>query len=88
MKVIELSQATGTLAEYAASAQIEPLIITHYGKPVAILTATDGMDLESASLSINPDFLEMIERSRASLREHGGISLGEMRRLLEIEEPA
>lgn len=83
MRVIELSEARGTLAEYAEKVQDEPLVITQDGKPVAMLAAVDDMDLESISLSTNPDFLALLERSRASLREHGGIPSSEMRRLLD-----
>lgn len=88
MKVIELSQAAGSLAEYAACAQVEPLIFTRDGRPVAILTDAGGMDLESASLSVNPAFHAMLDRSRASLREQGGIPIEELRPLLTNEELA
>jgi len=88
MKIIELSLATGTLSDYANAAQTEPLVITRGGKPVALLAAvTDNVDLESASLGTNPDFLALLERSRSSLREQGGITGAEMRQAVIAEMP-
>ena len=37
-------------------------------------------DLETVSLSTNPQFVELIERLRARVRAEGGISSKEMRR--------
>jgi len=37
------------------------------------------MDLESLALSTSRDFIALIERSRASYRESGGVSLNEVR---------
>jgi hypothetical protein len=39
-----------------------------------------GLDLETLSLSTNADFIALIERSRASYRASGGVSLEEVRR--------
>jgi hypothetical protein len=45
-------------------------------------------DLESLSLSTNPDFLDIIEKSRRRHEREGGISSAEMRRRLGVaEEP-
>jgi hypothetical protein len=41
---------------------------------------TESADMESLSLSLNPDFMEIIERSRQRQDEEGGISSEEMRR--------
>jgi hypothetical protein len=40
-------------------------------------------DIETVSLSNNPKFLNLIERSRARQKSEGGISTEEMRRRLE-----
>src|SRR5215510_5341010 len=68
MKVIELTEATETLATYAAEVAQGPVIITVAGKPVAALVAIENADLETVSLSTNPAFLALIERSRARRR--------------------
>jgi len=84
MKVIEMSNAKATLAEYAKNVVNEPVVVTSDGKPVAALLSIDDIDLETVSLSTNPDFLAIIEHSRARLRAEGGISSQEMRRRLGL----
>lgn len=83
MKIIERADATGTLAEYAAAIDEGTLIVTDQGHPVAALVPIENADLETASLSTNQKFIELIERSRARLRQAGGISAEEMRQRLE-----
>jgi prevent-host-death family protein len=82
MKVIEKRDATATLAEYAADIESGPVIVTVEGRPVAALVSIENTDLETASLSTNPEFIKLIERSRASVRAEGGIPSDEMRRRL------
>jgi prevent-host-death family protein len=83
MKVIDQSDATGTLAEYAANIASGPVIVTSQGRPVAALVSIENADMEELSLSTNPRFIELIERSRARKREEGGVSAEEMRRRFE-----
>ncbi len=80
MKVIEKVDATGSLADYAAEIGKGTVIVTDQGQPVAALVPIDNADLETAALSTNPQFLALIERSRARVRKEGGISSEEMRR--------
>ena len=82
MKAIELEKATKTLAESAREAGAEPLVLTRAGKPVAVLLPLENADLETVSLSTNPRFLELIERSRSRLAQEGGLSSKEVRRRL------
>jgi len=51
---------------------------------VAALVGVENMDLETASLSTNPQFLALIERSRARQEAEGGISSEEMRERLGL----
>ena len=88
MTVPQKADATAPLAEYTADLDKEPVVITSSGKPIAALVSLDNMDLETVSLSINPKFLELIERSRSRHREQGGISSDEMRRKLGLAKPA
>jgi prevent-host-death family protein len=78
-KVIDKTDATATLAEYAAQIASGPVIVTSEGRPVAALVSIENTDLETVSLSTNREFLELIERSRASVSAEGGISSEEMR---------
>jgi prevent-host-death family protein len=80
VKVIEKSDATRSLAEYAEQIEGGPLVLTSHGRPVAALVPIQNADLETVSLSTNPRFLELIERSRACVQAEGGISSEEMRR--------
>jgi antitoxin (DNA-binding transcriptional repressor) of toxin-antitoxin stability system len=83
MKIVEKINATATLAEYTADIDSGPVIVTSHGLPVAALVAIDNADMETVALSTNPQFIELIERSRAHVRAEGGISSEEMRRRFE-----
>jgi antitoxin (DNA-binding transcriptional repressor) of toxin-antitoxin stability system len=85
MKVIEMKDATGSLAEYAGRVDVEPVVVTVDGRPVAALVALENVDLETVALSQNPKFIELIERSRARHEAEGGISSAEMRRRLGLK---
>ena len=82
MKKVELEKATKTLADYVKKVKKEPVIVTSEGKPLAVLIGLGGTDMETDSLSNNPKFIDLLERSRARLKYEGGISLEEMRELL------
>jgi prevent-host-death family protein len=84
MKVIDLTEATETLATYAAEVAQGPVIITVAGKPVAALVTIENADLETVSLSTNPAFLALIKRARARHQAEGGLSSAEMRRRLGL----
>lgn len=84
MKVIAIEDANLTLADYARDVETEPVVVTIDGKPVAALVAIENVDLETLSLSENPQFLALIERSRIRQQTAGGISSDEMRRRLGL----
>ena len=86
MRTVELDEASAHLAEYARNVAEEPVILMTDGKPVAVLLSVEDVDLETLSLATNPQFLAIIERSRARLRTEGGISTEEMRRRLSLAE--
>lgn len=85
MKTLEMSQATGELSSYAEDVQKEPLVVTDQGKPVMALLPIENADLETVSLSTDPRFIALIERSRSLYRTGTGISLQEMRRRHGLE---
>ncbi len=74
MKRLELSSATKSLAQYIRQLDDEPVAITDGDQVLAVLIATPNSDWESVSLSMNPKFLAIIERSRASGYREGWIS--------------
>ena len=82
LKTVDVDEAKEPLSRYAKRAEKSPMVLTRKGKPVAALVHVGGMDMESISISTNPKFIEIIERSRKSPAERGGVSLSEMRRRL------
>jgi len=88
VKTLEMKQATASLAEYARDVKSEPVIVTVAGKPVAALVAIENADAETVSLSTDPRFLALIERSRARHSAEGGITAPEMRRRLGLRRTA
>ena len=82
MKTVEIAKATLPLSDYTKKVKKEPVIITKEGKPVAALVSITNADIETVSLSNNPKFIALIERSRARQKSEGGISTEEMRRRL------
>jgi prevent-host-death family protein len=85
MKTVDINDAKGELGEYAAHVADDPVIVTNRGRPVAALVSIENADLETVSLSTNPKFVELIQRSRAHHGSQGGISSNDMRRRLEID---
>ena len=83
MKTVDFAKATLPLSDYTKKVKKEPFIITKEGKPVAALVSITNADIETVSLSGNPKFIALIERSRAKQKAEGGLSAEEVRRLLE-----
>jgi antitoxin (DNA-binding transcriptional repressor) of toxin-antitoxin stability system len=86
MRKIQITRATGSLVEYARDLNGEPIILIDKGKPIAALLPIENADMETISLSTNPKFIAIIERSRAKQEAEGGISSAEMRRRLRLKQ--
>ena len=86
MKTIELQDATELLAEYVKRMEGEPVTIVHKGVLLAVLVPAGNDDYESVQMSTNPRFIELLERSRKSIKEDGGFSTEEMKKMFEKEE--
>ena len=80
IRAIEISEAVQSLGEYAQHISAGPVVVTKAGQPVAVVISAENADMESISLSLNPEFMEIIERSRARQKKEGGISSDEMHR--------
>ena len=85
MKTLEMVQATASLAEYARQVGQEPVILTVDGKPFAALVSIENVDWETVTLGNSPQFLTLIEHSRARHKAEGGISSADMRRRLGLK---
>lgn len=84
MKTLELNRATAPLAQYARQAKRGPMVFTSHGRPIAALVYIPNADAETISLSTNPQFIALIQRSRLRHKREGGISSEEMRRRLGL----
>ena len=84
MKTIELEKEDALLSNFTNKANKEPVIITIKGKPKAVIVGIDNADLETTSLSTNPKFIALIERSRKKHGKRKGISSEEIRKRLKI----
>jgi hypothetical protein len=83
MKTIDLNDATAPLAEYVKHMEGEELTIVHKGVLLAVLRPAGNDDYESVQMSTNPQFIELLERSRKSIKEGRGLSTEEARKLFE-----
>jgi prevent-host-death family protein len=86
MKVVALEDAQGSLSDYARKNRRDAVIVTRHGKPVSALVPLEpGADLERLSLSTNPRFRALLERSRAEVRQGKVISSDEVRRTFGLK---
>lgn len=82
---VDMTDATESLATYVRKADTGPVVITEEGRPVAALVVLENTDLETVALSTDPEFLELIQRSRERQAQEGGLSSAEIRnRLKEV----
>src|SRR4051794_32571899 len=88
MKKIKISDATASLADFARQATEEPLIVMDRSKPVAMIVGLGDADWETVSLSLNPKFWAIIERSGRSIEREGAIPAAEVRRRLGLKPKA
>jgi hypothetical protein len=87
MRTLEIADATGQLASYARKLRRRPLIVTRRGRPMMALVPLENVDLETLSLSTNPDFIALIESSRARYPAGTGIPIEVVRRRLGLDHP-
>ncbi|NEQ67807.1 MAG: hypothetical protein F6K21_20320 [Symploca sp. SIO2D2] len=83
--MIDIAQASATVADYTSNLTEEPVIISNDGQPITALITLENIDMETISLSTNPKFIALIERSRARRRSEGGISNSQMRYRLGLD---
>ena len=88
MKQLEVGDSCMSLLEAVQSISLEPTAILQNGRPIAVLLPVEGADLETLALTMNPQFLAILERSRNRQLAEGGVSTEEMRRRLEVDDAA
>jgi hypothetical protein len=85
VKVVPLEKTTLTVPELVELARKEAVILTRDGQPVVSVRDLSGSDWESTALANNPRFVAIIEQSRRSYREQGGIGIEQLRRELGLD---
>src|SRR3972149_3243953 len=85
MKLVPLERTGLTLLDVAELSKKGPVILTRKGKPLAAVKDLPGPDWESISLANNPRFIALIEESRRSYRESGGMGIDELRKQLGLK---
>ena len=87
MRTIKLSQASRPLAEYTDELDDEIVVLTKKNRPVAAIVPLRNVDRESLSLSTNPKFLKLSQRSRADFAAGRKRSLQEVHELFGLQAP-
>lgn len=85
MKLVPLEKTNLTLPDVAEMAKAGPVILTRNGQPLAAVNDLSGSDWESVSLANNPRFIALIEESRRSYRESGGVGIDDVRKALGLK---
>jgi hypothetical protein len=88
LKVVPLEGTTLTVPELVELAKGEAVILTRDGQPLVSVRDVSGSDWESASLATNPRFRALIEQSRRSYQDRGGIGIEQLRQELGLEANA
>jgi hypothetical protein len=79
MRAVEITDTT--LADYGRRPRKDTWVLTRRGKPIAaVVPISSALDLETFGLSHDPRFIEIVNRSWASYKKDGAVSLEEMRR--------
>lgn len=82
MKSLRLPKEIEPLLEAAETAEEDTLVFTDKRKPVAALVSLRNVDRESLQLSMNRDFLTIINKARREIRAGKSVSLGAIERKL------
>ena len=86
IKTIELSTASGALADYTEDFRDKTVVLTLNGRAVAAVVSLQELDLESFSLSENPEFVKIIEKAREEFAIGKQVSLAERYECRSIAE--
>lgn len=86
IQTIEITQAIRPLAEYVHQVSNHVTVVTVNGNPMAavVALAETDWDWESLSVSQNPQFLAILERSRESQQTSKGLTSDEVRARLGL----
>ena len=80
VRTVDIADAIQSLAEYTRQLDGGPIVVTSGGQPLAAVVPMQDADLETVSLSMDPQFMEIIQRSRARGEREGGVAADEVER--------
>ena len=84
MKTIPVAEMKANLGDYLKSPQTEPIVLTENDRPIAAMTLiVDPEELERFLLAHNPQFNQILDKSRHSLQTEGGIKQDDFWQLVE-----
>ncbi|HEY9601845.1 MAG TPA: type II toxin-antitoxin system Phd/YefM family antitoxin [Allocoleopsis sp.] len=84
LKIVPLAEIKAHLDDYLKQSQGEQILITENGQPVAAITLiVDPETLERLMLADNSKFNQILENSRRSLKEDGGLKSEEFWQLVD-----
>ena len=86
MITLNKNEAKASLADYVDQINDDPIGVMVKDKPVAVLLPLEDVDLETLSLSMNPKFQAIIERSRLRDETEGRLSSEEVRRMFKTKK--
>jgi len=79
LRTLEIEKAVEPLSIYAKDLGDDILVLTSNKQPVAAIVSLRNVDRESLLLSTAPEFMEIIEKSRAEFNLGRKLSLEEMK---------
>lgn len=79
MRTIEISTASKPLCDYANELDEEIIVLTSNERPVAAIVSLRNVDKEALSLSLNPEFIEIINKARDDFDAGRTLSFDEMK---------
>jgi PHD/YefM family antitoxin component YafN of YafNO toxin-antitoxin module len=79
MRTIEISTASKPLCDYASELDEEIIVLTSNERPVAAIVSLKNVDKEALSLSLNPEFIEIINKAREDFEAGRTLSFDEMK---------
>lgn len=85
MRQVGIRQARADLPKLVKQAQDETQVLTHHGKPAALLVGIRGYDFEDLVRMLDPDFWKMLAERRRSDRPT--LSLAELDQRLAGRRP-
>ncbi len=84
MKALALEQKNLTPRERAKLMRNGPVLLAENGTPIMTVYAAPQDEAESWQMSQSQDLDDLLQNSRQSLRQEGGLSLQEMRQELGL----